>query len=157
MGKPFAASRPLAHAKESAIVKRCDSYSGVSHKVQMSSSNLVGTPGSVGHTAPSLHLPCGPWVVRSRTGRYVSANTSSAFLSQPCPVSVEVISRSVLITSTGRTKGDGRMPATIASRYRLASPSATGMQSGLCSRYKLCFPSYSGRSRLRLFAYAPPR
>ena len=67
MGKPFAASRPLAQAKESAIVKRCGSYSDVSHKVQMSSSNLVGTPGSVGHTAPSPHLPaggvtpCGPW------------------------------------------------------------------------------------------------
>ena len=58
--------------------------------------------------------------------KYVSANTSFAFLSQPCPVSVDVISRTVLITSTGRTKGDGRMPASIASRYRLASPSATG-------------------------------
>ena len=72
------------------------------------------------------------WFEAAR-GRYVSANTSSAFLPQSCPVSVEVISRTVLITSSGRTKGDGRMPATLASRYRPATPSATGMQSGLCA------------------------
>ena len=83
-------------------MKRCGSYSDVSHKVQMSSSNLVGTPGSVGHTAPSPHLPV--WSVgwfEAAWGRYVSANTSSAFLPQSCPVSVEVISRTVLITSPG--------------------------------------------------------
>ena len=47
------------------------------------------------------------WFEAAR-GRYVTANTSSA-------------------------KGDGCMPATNVSRYRLASPSATGMQSGLCA------------------------
>ena len=88
-------------------------------------------------------------------GRYVSANTSSAFLSQPCPVSVEVISRTFLITSPGGTKGDGRVPATIASRYRLASPSATGSLAYV--QCKLCCPSYSGRNRLRLFACGLPR